>query len=147
MKRPIVEMVGSAHYVPAKVLSNHDLEKMLDTSDDWIRERTGIRERHVAAPGESLTSMAKCAASRLFQETGTGPEDIDALVVATASWDRLLPSAACDIQAAIGAVNAAAFDVGAACAGYLYALQVAEGMVAAGQAENVLVIGAERLTS
>src|SRR5574341_1056715 len=120
---------------------------MLDTSDEWSRERTGTRERRVAAPGESLTSMARCAAGRLLESTGTKAEDLDAVVVATASWDRLLPSAACDIQAAIGAVNAAAFDVGAACAGYLYALQVAEGLVAAEQAKNILVIGAERLTS
>lgn len=147
MKTPVARMVGVATYVPEAVLTNADFERMVDTSDEWIRERTGIAERHIAGPGETLASMASAAICRLLREQGVEAEAIDTMIVGTASWDRLLPSAACDIQAKIGARNAAAFDVSAACSGFVYGLSLADAMVAAGRAENVLVVGAERLSS
>src|SRR5437870_314423 len=123
------------------------LFKFLDSSDQWIRERTGIRERRVAGPDESNACMGKAAAEQVLQETGLTPLDIDALVVATCSPDRLLPSQACDLQALLGAKQAVAFDVQAACTGFLYALNVAEGLVASEQATQVLVVASEKLTS
>ena len=140
MKRPIAELRGTGRYTPKRVMTNDEFSKILDTSDQWIRERTGIRERRVAGPDESNACMAKAAAEQVLQETGLTPLDIDALVVATCSPDRLLPSQACDLQALLGAKRAAAFDVQAACTGFLYALNVAEGLVASEQAEQVLVV-------
>src|SRR5216683_3294276 len=147
VKRPIAELVGTGRYTPKRVMTNDEFSKILDTSDQWIRERTGIRERRVAGPDESNACMGKAAAGQVLQETGLTPLDIDALVVATCSPDRLLPSQACDLQALLGAKNAAAFDVQAACTGFLYALSVAEGLLAAEQAERVLVVASEKLTS
>lgn len=147
MKRPVAELVGTGRYLPDKVLSNADLESIVETSDQWILERTGIRERRVASPEETLAHMGKVACEQVLESAGVDVADVDMLLTATASPDRLLPSQACDIQAALGAVNAAAFDVIAACSGFIYALSVAEGMVCSGQAKNVLVVGGERLTS
>ena len=147
MKRPIAELVGTGRYTPSRVLTNDEFSTMLDTSDQWIRERTGIRERRVAGPTESNACMGKAAAEQVLQDVGLTPQDIDALVVATCSPDRLLPSQACDLQALLGATQAAAFDVQAACTGFLYALSVAEGLVASEQAERVLVVASEKLTS
>ncbi len=147
MKRPFVELVGTGRYVPERVLSNADLEKLVDTSDEWIVERTGIRERRIAGPHETVAFMSKIAAEQVLADVGLGPEDLDAIVMGTATPDRLLPSTACDLQAILGATNAAAFDVAAACSGFLYGLAVAEGMVASGQARHVLVLGAERLST
>lgn len=146
MKRPFAEVIGTGRYTPSKVLSNADFEQMLDTSDEWIRERTGIRERRIAEGDETVASMASEACRQVLSETGLEVTDVDALIVATATSDRLLPSQACDLQAALGASKAAAFDVSAACSGFLYALHVAEGMIAAGSAEHILVVGAERLS-
>jgi 3-oxoacyl-[acyl-carrier-protein] synthase-3 len=147
VKRPFAELWGTGRYSPARVLTNDEFGSLLDTSDEWIRERTGIRERRVASKDETNACMGKAAALQVLQETGLTPLDLDAIVYATASPDRLLPSQACDLQAILGATNAAAFDVGAACSGFLYALNVAEGLVAAQQAERVLVVAAEKLTS
>jgi 3-oxoacyl-[acyl-carrier-protein] synthase-3 len=147
VKRPFVELVGTGRYVPERVLSNAELEKLVDTSDEWIRERTGIRERRIAGPHETVAYMSKVAAEQVLADAGLGPEDLDAIVMGTASPDRLLPATACDLQAILGATNAAAFDVSAACSGFLYGLTVAEGMVASGAARHVLVIGAERLST
>jgi 3-oxoacyl-[acyl-carrier-protein] synthase-3 len=147
MKRPVAELVGTGRYTPSKVLSNADLEKMVDTSDEWIRERTGIRERRIAEPHETVAYMSKMAAEQVLEEAGIGPEEIDAIVLGTASPDRLLPATACDLQAILGAKNAAAFDIQAACSGFLYGLSVAEGLIASGMAEHVLVVGAERLST
>jgi 3-oxoacyl-[acyl-carrier-protein] synthase-3 len=147
MKRPIAELVGTGRYTPVRAMTNDEFSAILDTSDQWIRERTGIRERRVAGPAESNACMGQAAALQVLAETGLTPLDIDALVVATCSPDRLLPSQACDLQALLGAKHAAAFDVQAACTGFLYALAVAEGLVAAEQAERVLVVASEKLTS
>jgi 3-oxoacyl-[acyl-carrier-protein] synthase-3 len=146
MKRPVAEFAATARYVPPRVVTNQDFEKVFDTSDQWIRERSGIRERHYSADHETIAFMASDAARRALGEAGLSPTDLDGLVVATASWDRLLPSQACDIQAALGATKAAAFDIGAACSGFLYAATVAEGMMANGMLRTVLIVGGERLT-
>ncbi len=147
MKRPVAELAGTGRYTPNRVMTNDEFAKILDTSDQWIRERTGIRERRVAGPDESNACMAKAAAEQVLAETGVAAAELDALVVATCSPDRLLPSQACDVQALLGAKNAAAFDVQAACTGFLYALNVAEGLVASEQARTVLVVASEKLTS
>lgn len=118
----------------------------IDTNDAWIRDRTGIRERHVAGPDETLTSLAATASRIAMTEAGVAASEIDAIVMATVSPDHLLPAAAVEVQAALGATRAAAFDVGAACTGWIYGIVVAEGLVATGTAETVLVIGGELLT-
>jgi 3-oxoacyl-[acyl-carrier-protein] synthase-3 len=146
VKRPVARFVATGRYVPAKILTNADWERMLDTSDQWIHERSGIRERHVSEDHETLAYMSSTAARQALEEAHIGVDEVDTIVVATASWDRLLPSQACDVQAALGAKNAAAFDVGAACSGFLYATTIGEAMIATGTARTVLVIGAERLT-
>jgi 3-oxoacyl-[acyl-carrier-protein] synthase-3 len=147
MKRPLVELVGTGRYTPERVLSNAELEKLVDTSDQWIQERTGIRERRIAGPQESVAYMSTQAAGQVLGDVGLGPEDVDAIILGTASPDRLLPSTACDIQALLGAKNAAAFDISAACSGFLYGVSMAEGLIASGMAHNVLVVGAERLST
>ncbi|HEY3278930.1 MAG TPA: beta-ketoacyl-ACP synthase III [Gemmatimonadales bacterium] len=147
MKRPFAEIYGTGRYAPSRVMTNDEFSKILDTSDQWIRERTGIRERRVSSKDETNACMGKAAALQVLERTGLTPLDVDAIVYATASPDRLLPSQACDLQAILGAKNAAALDVGAACSGFVYALSVAEGLVAADQAEHVLVVAAEKLTS
>jgi 3-oxoacyl-[acyl-carrier-protein] synthase III len=144
---PRVELAGTGRYNPAKVLTNSDLEAIVDTDDAWIVERTGIRERRIAERHETIACMAKAACEQVLRDTGVDVLDIDRIVVATASPDRYLPSNACDLQATLGAKNAAAFDVGAACSGFIYAVNVAEGMIASGSATNVLVVGAERLST
>jgi 3-oxoacyl-[acyl-carrier-protein] synthase III len=147
MKRPFSRLAGTGSYLPSRVMTNDEFTKILDTSDEWIRERTGIRERRISSKEETNACMGKGAAEQVLQRNGLTPLDIDAIVYATASPDRLLPSAACDVQALLGAKNAAAFDVGAACAGFLFALNTADGLVASGQAERVLVVACEKLTS
>jgi len=147
MKRPLVELVGTGRYSPERVLGNAELEKMVDTSDQWIQERTGIRERHIAGPQETVAFMAKQAADQVLADTQLGPEDLDAIILGTASPDRLLPSTACDLQALLGARNAAAFDISAACSGFLYGISLAEGLIASGMARHVLVVGGERLST
>lgn len=147
MKRPIAELVGTGSYAPARVVPNAELSTMLDTSDQWIWDRTGIRERRVARPDESNACMAKAAAERAMQASGVTPLELDTIVVATCTPDRLLPSQACDLQALLGATNAAAFDVSAACTGFMYGLNVAEGLLASEQGRTVLVVAAEKLTS
>ena len=146
MKRPVARFAGTGRYVPAKIVTNDDFARVLDTTDQWIRERSGIVERHIAADHETIAYMASEASRGAVADAGLTVDDVDAIVLATASWDRLLPSQACDVQAALGARNAAAFDVGAACSGFLYATTVAEGLIATGNAGTALVIGAERLT-
>ncbi len=145
--RPIAEIASIGTAVPPGILTNADLTKMLDTSDDWIVERTGIRERRIATADQSVAMLSRDASVRALEQAGIEPAELDAIVLATASPDRLLPSTACDLQALLGANNAAAFDIGAACPGYLYALTVAEGLIASGQSRTVLVVGAEKLST
>jgi 3-oxoacyl-[acyl-carrier-protein] synthase-3 len=145
--RPFAEVASVGVAVPPGVLTNADLSRVLETSDEWIVERTGIRERHIARPEQSVAMLSQEASERAMAAAGVTAADLDTIVLATASPDRLLPSTACDLQALIGAEKAAAFDVGAACPGYIYALTVAEGLIASGQSETVLVVGAEKLST
>jgi 3-oxoacyl-[acyl-carrier-protein] synthase-3 len=147
IRRPFAEMASVGVAVPAGVLTNADLTKMLDTSDQWIVERTGIRERHIARPDESVAMLSCQASLRALERAGHTAQDIDAIVLATATPDRLLPSTACDLQALLGARKAAAFDISAACPGFLFATGVAEGLIASGLGEVVLIVGAEKLST
>ncbi len=145
--RPFAELASVGTAVPDRVLTNQDLSQVLDTSDQWIVERTGIRERRIAGPEQSVAMLSRDASLLALERAGVGVEQLDTIVLATASPDRLLPSTACDLQALLGASNAAAFDLGAACPGYVYALTVAEGLIASGQSRTVLVVGAEKLST
>ncbi len=147
MKRPFVQLVGTGRYTPDKILDNAYFERILDTSDEWIRERSGIRERRIAEKHETLAYMGSAACEQVLETAGLTPLDVDGIVVGTASPDRFLPSTACDIQKELGATNAAAFDIAAACSGFLYGLSVAEGMVTSRTAQNVLVVGGDRLST
>jgi 3-oxoacyl-[acyl-carrier-protein] synthase-3 len=147
VKRPFAAFAGLGTYVPARIVPNAEFEATLETSDTWIRERTGISERRIAEPTETTAMMAAEASRRALAEAGLAAADLDAIVLATATPDRLLPSVACDVQALLGAVGCTAFDVAAACPGWLYGLVVGEGLIAAGSADRVLVIGAEKLTA
>ncbi|HET7426865.1 MAG TPA: beta-ketoacyl-ACP synthase III [Gemmatimonadales bacterium] len=145
--RPFAEVASVGVAVPPAVLTNEDLTRMLDTSDAWIVERTGIRERHIARPEQTVAMLSHEASVRALALAEVEPAQLDAIVLATASPDRLLPGTACDLQALLGAENAAAFDIAAACPGYVYALTVAEGLIASGQSQIVLVVGAEKLST
>jgi len=148
MKRPIAYLAGTGRGIPERVMTNHDFAAIgIETSDEWIVERTGIRERHIAAPDETTCSMAATAARRAMERAGVHAGDIDTIVFSTATTDRLLPSTAVDLQAELGATRAAAFDINAACSGFIYGTTVAEGLIASGTAETVLVVGAERMSS
>lgn len=140
-------IAGTGRAVPARVMTNDEFAAIgIDTTDEWIRERTGIRSRHVAGPGETLTSLSSEAARQAMAAAGVTAAEIDTIVMATVSPDHLLPAAAVEIQAALGASRAAAFDIDAACTGWVYGVTVAEGLIATGSAETVLVIGGEVLT-
>ncbi len=145
--KPLVEIVSTGRYLPDRVLTNEDLEKMVDTSDEWIRERTGIRERRIAREDEGAADMGAEAARAAMAKAGIEPGEIDILIVSTATPDRWLPSTACDLQALLGASNAMAFDLCAACSGWLYALSMAEGYLAAGRGEIALVVATEKMSS
>jgi 3-oxoacyl-[acyl-carrier-protein] synthase-3 len=144
--KPIVEIVSTGRYTPERVVTNNDLAKLVDTSDEWITERTGIRERRIAPCTESASDMGAAAARIAMERAHVVPGEIDFIVVATATPDRLLPATACDIQAKLGASHAAAYDISAACSGFLYALSIAEGHIAAGRGEIVLVISTEKMS-
>lgn len=147
MQRPIAAIKGLGVTLPSGVVTNHDFEKRLDTSDQWIVERTGIKERRWASAEETVSTMAKGAAEQAMARAGITALDLDAIIVATATPDRLLPSTACYLQALLGAEKAAAFDLSAACSGFIYGLTIAEGMIATGGAKHILVVGGEKLSS
>jgi 3-oxoacyl-[acyl-carrier-protein] synthase-3 len=138
-------IAGIGSYVPEKILTNFDFEKMVDTSDEWIRTRSGIRERHVADDHQATSDLALIAGKRALQSARIKPKDIGAIIVATATPDMLFPSTACLVQAQIGAPQVISFDISAGCTGFLYALAVGEHFVVNGY-DNVLVIGADTLT-
>jgi 3-oxoacyl-[acyl-carrier-protein] synthase-3 len=144
--RPFAEIASIGTAVPDQVVTNHDLSRTLDTSDAWIVERTGIRERRIARADESLASLCVTAADKAMGRAGVDADELDAIVLATVSPDRRLPGTACDVQALLGADNAAAFDLAAACPGFIYGLGVAEGFIASGTSRTVLVLGAEKLS-
>ena len=136
-----------ATYVPPKLLTNADLEKMVETSDEWIVQRTGIRSRHIAEPGVGTSELATKAALLAIERAGLTPDQIDFIVVGTTTPDMMFPSTACLVQHAIGATNAWGFDLGAACSGFTYALTTAANMVSTGASQHALVIGADVMSS
>jgi len=143
---PIVAITGLGTAVPKRRMTNAEFAAYLDTSDQWIVERTGIRERYISSPEETLALLCHQASLTALGGAGLSPIDLDAIILGTITPDRRLPATACDLQALLGARNAMAFDVAAACPGWLYALAVAEGFIASGRARRVLALGAERLS-
>ncbi|SEK74385.1 3-oxoacyl-[acyl-carrier-protein] synthase-3 [Pseudoxanthomonas sp. GM95] len=139
-------IAGTGSFLPEKVLTNDDLSKIVETSDEWIRSRTGIRERHIAAEGENSSDLGYQASLRALEAAGVAPSDIDMIVVGTTTPDIVFPSTACLIQARLGAEGCMALDVNAACSGFIYALTVADKFIRTGDAKTVLVVGAETLT-
>lgn len=138
-------VVGTGAYAPEKVMTNDDLARVVDTSDEWIRTRTGIAQRHIAGEGEQTSDMARVASERALEMAGLRPEDLDLIIVGTISGDMPMPACAAFLQAKLGA-KAPAFDLSAACAGSLYAMNVAEKFIRTGAAEHVLVVGVELLS-
>ena len=147
MKRPFAMLTSTAHAVPKRVFKNDEFKSIgIDTTDEWIKERTGIAQRYIAGEGETLTSLSVQAARDAMAQAGVTAAELDAIILGTASPDRLLPSTAVEIQAALGATRAVAFDIDAACSGWLYGIQIAEGLIATGTYETILVIGGELLS-
>ncbi|OLD87996.1 MAG: 3-oxoacyl-ACP synthase [Verrucomicrobia bacterium 13_1_20CM_4_54_11] len=142
-----VSIIGTGSYTPEKILTNEDLSRMVDTSDEWITTRTGIKERRVAAKDETTSDMAAKAALKAIEQAKISPEEIDLLLVATATPDMIFPATACFVQKKIGAKNAACLDVSAACAGFLFAIEIAQQFITSGTYDTALVIGADKLTS
>lgn len=136
-------IAGTGAYLPEKILTNRDLESMMDTSDAWIQERTGIKQRHIAAEDETSSDMGLAAARRALESAGLAADAIDLIVVATTTPDKVFPSTACIIQRRLGIRNSPAFDVHAACSGFIYALDIADRFIRTGGATNALVVGTE----
>jgi 3-oxoacyl-[acyl-carrier-protein] synthase-3 len=145
--RRTVSIIGTGSYVPEKILTNADLMKMVDTSDEWITTRTGIKERRIAAKDEFTSDMATKAALAAIEQAGISPKEIDLILLATATPDMLFPATACLVQTKIGATNAACLDISAACAGFLFGVDIAHQFITSHTHETVLVIGAEKLSS
>jgi 3-oxoacyl-[acyl-carrier-protein] synthase-3 len=139
-------ITGSGRYCPEKILTNADLEKIVETSDEWITTRTGIKERRIAADGEACSDLAARAAENALEMAGVDPADLDAVIVGTVSGDTQFPATAVYVQTQLGAKRAAAFDLSAACSGFIYGVNLGHGMIASGQMDRVLVIGAEVLS-
>ena len=139
-------IIGTGSYLPEKVLTNHDLEKIVDTSHDWIVSRSGIVERHIAAEGELASDLAAHAGRRAIEAAGLSAADIDLVIVATTTPDQIFPSTACILQDKLGIQQGAAFDIQAVCSGFIYALNTADMYIRSGQARNALVVGAEVLS-
>jgi 3-oxoacyl-[acyl-carrier-protein] synthase-3 len=144
---PIVEIVSTGRYLPERVVTNDDLAKLVDTSDEWIRERTGISERRLAPAEMGAADMGANAARIAMERAGVHAGELDLIVLSTATPDRLLPSTACDLQAILGATNAAALDISAACTGFIYAMSMAEGYIAAGRGDLALVVSTEKMSA
>ncbi|MEM9400304.1 MAG: beta-ketoacyl-ACP synthase III [Verrucomicrobiota bacterium] len=144
---PGIRIASTGIYLPEKILTNKDLETMVDTNDEWIISRTGIKERHIAAEGQLASDMGAEAAKQAIANANLTPEDIDLILVATITPDAIFPSTACFVQKKIGATKAAAMDIQAACTGFLYGLIGVQGYIATGMYKNVLLIGAERISS
>jgi 3-oxoacyl-[acyl-carrier-protein] synthase-3 len=145
--KPRAHIIGTGSYVPAHVMTNHDLEKMVDTSDEWIVTRTGIKERRIAAKQEATSDLAVHAAEKALKDSGIKKESIELVIVATTTPDMFFPSTACFVQKRLGIHEAVSFDVSAACSGFLYALETARSLLENGTYETALVIGAEKLSS
>jgi len=142
-----VSIIGTGSYLPEKVLTNEDLSRIVDTNDEWITTRTGIKERRVAAKDEYTSDMAAKAALKAIEQANISPEEINLILVATATPDMLFPATACFVQKKIGATGAACLDISAACAGFLFGIEIAEQFITSHTYDTVLVIGADKLTS
>ncbi len=142
-----VTIAGTGSYVPEKVMTNEDLSEIVDTNDEWIVTRTGIKERRIAAEDEFTSHMGTKAATRALEQAGLEGAEVDLIIVATITPDTLTPATACYVQEALGAKNAVAFDISAACSGFLYAMKIAKNLIATGSFQNALIIGAEKLSS
>ena len=140
-------IIGTGSYVPEKVMTNADLEKIVDTTDEWIHSRTGIRERRIAGLEQPTSDLAANASKAAMENAGIKPEEIDLIICATVTPDMFFPSTACFVQTKIGAVNAACFDLSAACSGFLFGVETARQFIATGTYNTVLVIGADKLSS
>jgi 3-oxoacyl-[acyl-carrier-protein] synthase III len=140
-------IVGTGQHLPEKVLTNHDLEKTMDTSDEWIRQRTGIAQRYMAAEAEGSSDLAIPACKNAMEAAGVKPEEIDLIICATMTPDYLLPSSACMVQRGLGAKNAGAMDLNAACSGFVYGITTAQAYIRAGMAKTILLVGAEIMTN
>ena len=136
-------IAGTGGYLPERVLTNADLARMVDTSDEWIVDRTGVRKRHIAAEGETTCDLAEHASRRALEAAGVGPRDIDLVVVGTATPDMIFPSTACLLQERLDIHDGPAFDIQAVCTGFIYALDIADKFIRTGSADRVLVVGAE----
>lgn len=136
---------GIGSYLPEKVLTNHDLEKMVETSDQWIIERTGIERRHITPEGQATSDLALEASRRALADSKLNPEDIDMIIVGTVTSDRQMPSTACYLQSKLGCRNIVSFDLNAACSGFIYGLSIADQFIRTGMYKNILVVGAEVL--
>ncbi len=145
--RRTVSIVGTGSYVPEKRVTNEDMSKIVDTSDEWITTRTGIKERRIAAKDETTSEMATKAALKALEQAKVSPKEINLILVATATPDMLFPATACFVQKKIGATNAACLDISAACAGFLFGIEIAQQFITSHTHDTVLVIGAEKLTS
>ncbi len=141
-----IGITGTGYYLPERVLTNFDLEKMVDTSDQWILERTGIRRRRLAAPGETASSMAEAASRPALAAAGVDPEQLDLIILGTFTADQPLPAAACLLQARLGNHTAACFDISAACCGFIYALELGEKLMLGGRYRNALIVASEVLS-
>ncbi len=141
-----IAITGLGSFLPEKILSNEDLEQMVDTSDEWILKRTGIRQRRIVEDGVATSDLAAKASLSALEDAKLSPSELDLIITSTVTPDHLFPSTSCYIQDKIGAVNAGAFDILAACAGFVYALSIAQGFISSGAMNNILVVGAECLS-
>jgi 3-oxoacyl-[acyl-carrier-protein] synthase-3 len=144
--QPFARIAGTGSYLPERILTNAEMESLVDTTDEWIRDRTGIRQRHIAAAGQTTGDLAFEAAKRALDAAGVKASDLDLIVLGTTTPDIIFPSTACLLQHRLGANGCAAFDVNAACSGFIYALGVANNFIRAGSAKTALVVGAETLS-
>ena len=136
-------ITGTGSYAPKKVITNHDLEKLIDTSDEWITERTGIKERRIVEKGQTTSDLAYEASRKALKAAGIGAHELDLILVATMTPDTILPSMGCVLQEKLGAKNAAAFDIAAACSGFIYGMSIADAFIRSGTYKNILLVGAE----
>ena len=136
-------IIGTGGYLPENVMTNHDLEKLVDTSDQWIQERTGIEQRHIAVEGETTVDLAEKASRLAIEAAGIDASEIDLIILATSTPDKIFPSSACILQARLDIHGCPAFDIQAVCTGFIYALTVAEKFIKSGSARTALVVGAE----
>ena len=139
-------ITGTGKYLPEKILTNQDVEKLCDTTDEWIRRRSGIEQRHVAADGEGVSDMATPAARMALEDAGLTPKDLDAIICCTTTPDQVTPGSSCLIQANLDATNAAGFDINAPCSGFVYGLTTVDALILSGKFKTILLVGEETVS-